>query len=120
VTEPAEPLVAPNPEAEPPRAPINTPEELARAISKLSDEQAAFVLDKIERTLRKRKLQITGYLVAMVVWLAGELAVLAYLGTHEGFQAWLFLVPFGLLGAVIYGFGRWAERILPTTPKRKR
>jgi hypothetical protein len=112
VTEPAEPLVAPEP------AP-RTREEIARAIANLSDDEKAFVLYKLERALRKRKLQLTGYLVAMVVWLAGTLLVLAYIGTHDGFLGWLFLVPFGFVGAVLYGFGRWAERVSPTPPRRQ-
>jgi hypothetical protein len=123
VTEPAEPLVAPSAEPNPelPAEPeLKTPEDVARAIAKLSDEDAAFVLDKVARVLRKRKIQITGYLVGMVGWLVAELAVLVYIGTHAGFLAWLFLVPFGLLGAVLYGFGRWAERVSPALPSRNR
>src|SRR6185503_6801130 len=46
-------------------------EDLARAIAGLSSEEAAFFLHKLELAIRKRKIQITGYLVAMVVWLAG-------------------------------------------------
>ena len=51
------------------------------------------------RSLKKRKIQLTGYLVAMVVWLVGMIFALVYYGTHDGFVGWVFLVPFALVGA---------------------
>jgi hypothetical protein len=86
-------------------------QDLARAIAQLSPEEATFFLDKLERALRKRKIQITGYLVAMVAWLIGMTLALIYYGTHDGFTIWVFVVPFGFVGAILYGFGTWAERI---------
>jgi hypothetical protein len=86
-------------------------EELARAIAQLSPEEAAFFLHKLEMALRKRKIQLGGYLVAMVAWLAGMTLALIYLGMHDGSAAWAFIVPFGIVGAILYGFGTWAERI---------
>ena len=34
-----------------------------------------------------------------------------YFGTHEGFVIWVFVIPFALVGAILYGFGRWSERV---------
>lgn len=85
--------------------------DLARAIEKLSSDEAAFFLVKLEAAIRKRKLQITGYLVAMLVWVIGMAIGLAWYGTHDGFVGWVFLVPFGLVGLVLFSFGRWAERV---------
>ncbi|HET9622781.1 MAG TPA: hypothetical protein VFP84_15515 [Kofleriaceae bacterium] len=85
-------------------------EDLARAIEKLSSEEAAFFLHKLECAIRKRKIQITGYLVAMLVWALGTAVALYYFGTHDGFVGWVFLVPFGFVGIVLYSFGHWAER----------
>ncbi|HEU4734978.1 MAG TPA: hypothetical protein VFT22_44100 [Kofleriaceae bacterium] len=85
--------------------------ELARAVEQLSPEEAAFFVHKLEMALRKRKIQITGYLAAMGVWLLGMVFALVYAGSHDGFIGWVFLVPFGLVGLVLYGFGRWAERV---------
>jgi hypothetical protein len=85
--------------------------DLARAIAGLSPEEAEFFLHKLERAYRKRKIQITGYLTAMAAWLIGMVLALAYFGTHDGFVVWVFVVPFGLVGAILYGFGRWAERV---------
>jgi hypothetical protein len=86
-------------------------EELARAIEKLSAKEAEFFLGKLEIAIKKRKLQITGYLVAMVVWLVGMVFALAYFGTHDGFVGWVFLAPFGLVGIVLWGFGKIANRL---------
>jgi hypothetical protein len=86
-------------------------EDLARAIEKLSSDEAAFFLDRLERALRKRKIQITGYLVAMAAWLVGMTLALAYFGTHDGFTYWVFVVPFGMVGAILYGFGAWSDRV---------
>jgi hypothetical protein len=86
-------------------------DEVARAIAKLSPEEAAFFLHRLEMAIRKRKLQLTGYLVAIVVWLGGMMFALAYYGTHSGFVGWVFLVPFALVGVILYAFGAWAERV---------
>ncbi|HEX2686189.1 MAG TPA: hypothetical protein VHN14_06205 [Kofleriaceae bacterium] len=85
--------------------------DLARAVEQLSPDEAAFFLHKLEMALRKRKIQITGYLVAMVAWLIAMTLALVYAGMHDGFIGWVFLLPFALVGAILYGFGRWAERI---------
>ena len=53
-------------------------EDLARAIAQLSPDEAAFFLERLERALRKRKIQLTGYLSAMVAWLVGMVLALLY------------------------------------------
>lgn len=85
-------------------------DQLAQAIAQLSPEEAAFFLARLEAAVTKRKIQLTGYLVAMVVWLAGMVGALVYFGVSDGFVGWVFLVPFALVGAVLWGFGRWSER----------
>ena len=84
---------------------------LEEAIAKLSPDEAAFFLQSLERKLRKRKIQLTGYLVAMIVWLVAMIGALAYYGASDGFVLWVFLVPFALLGAILYGFGRWGTKV---------
>lgn len=86
-------------------------EELARAIEQLNPEEAAFFLEKLERAIKKRKIQITGYLAAMLVWVLGMMFALVYYGMAQGFVGWVFLAPFGLVGVVLYAFGRWSERV---------
>jgi len=89
----------------------NKHEDLAKAIEKLSPDEAQFFLAKLEVAIKKRKVQITGYLVAMGVWAVMMFFGLVYYGSHDGFTGWVFLAPFGLVGAVLYGFGKWSERV---------
>ncbi|HSD86706.1 MAG TPA: hypothetical protein VLB44_04300 [Kofleriaceae bacterium] len=86
-------------------------EELARAVEKLTPEEAAFFLWKLEMSIRKRKLQIVGYLVAMLTWVAGMLFALIWYGTHDGFVGWAFLLPFALVGLILWAFGRWGDKV---------
>ncbi len=91
-------------------------EEVAKAVQRLSPAEAEFFLGKLELAIRKRKLQLTGYLVALVLWLLTMMLALAYYGTHDGFVGWVFILPFGGAGMVITLFGRWANtlKMLPT------
>jgi hypothetical protein len=96
-------------------------EDLAHAIERLSPDEAAFFLAKLEAALKKRKLQLTGYIVAMITWLIGMVFALAYFGISDGFVGWIFLVPFALVGLILYLFGRWSEKVgasaaKPVTP----
>ena len=93
-----------------------THEELARAISQLKPEEAAVLLHRLEIALRKRNIQVTGYLVALIAWLAGMTLALIYFGANDLFAAWAFIVPFGIAGAIIYGFGAWANRVSKRPP----
>lgn len=97
-------------------------EDLARAVERLTSEEAAFFLLKLEAAIKKRKLQITGYLVAMLVWILGMMGALVWYGTHDGFVGWVFIAPFGLVGVILFAFGKWAERVgtvtAPPTPAK--
>ncbi len=86
-------------------------EDLARAIQDLSPDEAQFFLRKLEAAIRKRKIQITGYLVAMGVWAIGMVFALAYFGISSGFVGWVFLAPFAAVGLVLWAFGKWGERV---------
>ena len=85
--------------------------ELARAIEKLNPDEAQFFLEKLECAIKKRKVQITGYLVAIGVWVTAMIFGLAYYGTHDGFTGWVFLLPFALVGLVLWIFGMVATNI---------
>jgi len=89
------------------------PEAIARAIKELSPDEALVFLEKLERVYRRGRIQAFGYLVAMVVWAASMFLALVYAGTHDGFTVWIYLVPFALVGGVLYAFGKWANKIAP-------
>jgi hypothetical protein len=98
------------------------PEAIAEAVAKLKPEEAAFFLAKLEALMMRRKLQLTGYLVALVIWLLGMVGALIWYGTHDGFVGYVFVMPFFLVGVTLYAFGRWAEKIgksvSPPEPER--
>jgi hypothetical protein len=95
--------------------------DLAAAVAQLSPEEAQFFLDKLERALRRRRIQLIGYFVAMLVWAAGMLVAFAAYGLNDGgFMAWVFLVPFAVVGAILTGFGRWADRVGGKLPAKLR
>ena len=86
-------------------------DELAEAVAKLDPAEAEFFLHKLERALRKRKIQLSGYLVAMLAWVVGMFFALVYLGMAKGFAGWVFLLPFGAVGVILYAFGKWADHV---------
>lgn len=83
--------------------------DLVQLLKELPPEQAAYYVAKLEAAYKKRKLQLSGYLVALVAWLVAMVMALAYFGSNDGFTGWVFLVPFGIVGLVLWGFGRWAD-----------
>lgn len=91
--------------------------ELTRAVEQLTPEQAELFLHKLEIAIRKRKIQIIGYLVALLSWIAGMLFALVWYGTHDGFVGWAFVLPFGIAGVIMYAFGKWSERGSSPPPK---
>jgi hypothetical protein len=84
--------------------------QLEEAIKKLPPEEAALLLKNLERALTKRKIQLTGYLVAIVAWFIGMLAALVIYGSVSGFVGYVFIVPFALVGLTLWGFGKWADK----------
>ena len=94
----------------------NKQEAIAQAVAQLTPDEAALFLFQLEMKLKKRKLQLVGYLVAMLVWLAGMLFALVIYGLGTGFVGWVFLVPFLLVGVVLYAFGKWSEKVGKTPP----
>lgn len=86
-------------------------DDLAKAVAQLSPEEALFFLAKLEAVMNKRKLQLTGYLVALVVWLIGMFLGLLYYGTHDGFVGWVFLAPFAVVGVILWAFGKWSDKV---------
>jgi hypothetical protein len=86
-------------------------EELARAVQQLSPEEAAFFLAKLEVAIKKRKIQVVGYLAGIVAWVIAMWFAVVYYGMAHGFVGWVFLVPFAMFGVIIYAFGWFANRV---------
>jgi hypothetical protein len=88
-------------------------QQVAEAIEKLTPEEAQIFLEVLEKRLQKSKIQIWGYVTAGVTLLVTMLGVLIYWGSTDTgtFIGWIMMIPFLLVGAILWGFGRWANRI---------
>jgi hypothetical protein len=85
-------------------------EDLAQLIGNLNPVEADYFLKKLEAALRKRRIMLSGYIIAMVAWVVGMVCALAYFGIASGFTGWVFLVPFMIVGLILWMFGALAER----------
>lgn len=87
-------------------------EQIEQAIQNMPPEKAAQLVAMLEVSLRRRKIELVGYLAAALVLLLGMLGALYYYGTSErgDFVGWVFLLPLGLAGGIMMLVGRWADR----------
>lgn len=88
-------------------------DDVAKAISQLTPEEAAHFVGVLEKAIRRRRIQLIGYLTSLAVLLVGMFFALVYYGAAEegSFVGWVFFLPFLAVGAIFYVFGRWANRI---------
>ncbi len=86
---------------------------VADAISKLTPEEAQHFVGLLEKAIRRRRIQLIGYLLGLVVLLVGMFLSLLYVGSSPDgtFVGWVFLLPILAVGLIFYGFGRWANRL---------
>jgi hypothetical protein len=79
---------------------------------KLPQEQLEALFATIERFERRRKLLALGYILAAVLLIVLQLAafVIAARVPPGTFIAWVFLVPFAVVGAILWGIGRLARK----------
>ncbi len=86
---------------------------VAEAIQQLTPEEAAHFVGLLEKAIRRRRIQLIGYLVGLVVLLVGMFLSLLYVGASPAgsFVGWVFLLPILAVGLIFYGFGRWANSI---------
>lgn len=89
--------------------------DIEKQLEQLSPAQAEMFLEILEITMKRRRIMMAGYALALVIMIVGMLWALYMYGTHEygTFIGWVFFVPFGLLGLVLWGFGRWAKSVKP-------
>jgi hypothetical protein len=92
-------------------------DDIAEAIGQLTPEQAAFFLWKLEGALRKRRIQVAGYLASMFVWAVGMVVAFGAYALFDGSIGYaLFFLPFFGVGLVLYAFGRWANAVASRAP----
>jgi hypothetical protein len=88
-------------------------DQVSAAIAQLTPEEAQIFLDVLEQSLDKRRIQMWGYVAAGVALLVGMVGVFIYWGNApEGtFVGWAVGIPFFLVGAILWSFGRWSRRV---------
>jgi hypothetical protein len=94
-------------ESTPPKDAGDAPPE-----QKLSPEIEAALVQVVERLHHRRKMQLWGYLSALVIMIGGMVFGLWYMGTGQPgeFRGWVLLPPFALAGGLLWLFGRLARK----------
>jgi hypothetical protein len=85
--------------------------QIEEGIKNMPPEKAAELLEMLEASLRRRKIELIGYLGAAAMLLVGMVFALYIYGAsdHSSFMAWVFLIPMGLAGLVMWAIGRWSN-----------
>ncbi len=87
-------------------------ESLDEAIAALTPEQTEIFMRALAHTMRKRRLMLTGNLLALLIMVFGMIfAFFSYSSREPGsFAGWVFLIPFGGAGFSMWFFGKLAKR----------
>jgi uncharacterized membrane protein (DUF106 family) len=90
--------------------------EIEKALEQLTPEQAEMFLEVLELTMKRRRIMLAGYALALVAMLGGMMWALYTYGTREygTFVGWVFFVPFIAVGAILWIFGRWSKSVKPS------
>jgi hypothetical protein len=85
--------------------------DIEQAVRELPPERAAELVAMLEASIKRRKLELYGYLAAAVIVLLGLIGGLLIMGsTSSGsFVGWTFFIPIGLAGLVMWLVGRKAR-----------
>lgn len=88
--------------------------ELAAALSgEAPAEQLAILERAIARVSRRRSILLWGYVLALIAMIGGMLGSLYVYGSSPPgkFVGWVFFIPVSAVGAILWGFGRWAKQV---------
>jgi hypothetical protein len=86
-------------------------QDIERAVRELPPERAAELVTMLEASLRRRRLELYGYVGAALIVLLGLIGGLVIMGSGKGgtFMGWIFFIPIGLAGLVMWLVGRRAR-----------
>ena len=84
---------------------------IERAVRELPPERAAELVAMLEASIKRRKLELYGYVAAAIIVLLGLVGGLLVMGSaKEGsFIGWIFFIPIGLAGLVMWLVGKKAR-----------
>ena len=85
--------------------------DIEQAVRDLPPERAAELVAMLEASMRRRKLELYGYLAAAVIVVVGMGAALMFMGSakENSFVGWVFLIPLALAGLVMWLVGKKAR-----------
>ena len=89
--------------------------EIEQAIRELPPDRAAELVAMLEASVRRRRIELYGYLLAAVVVIVGMIGALLIMGSVEDgrFVGWIFLIPLALAGLVMTVIGKRAKAGAP-------
>lgn len=92
--------------------------DIEKAVRELPPERAAELVAMLEASMRRRKLELLGYLAAAAIVVVGMVGALIVMGSGEGgtFLGWVFLIPLALAGLVMWLVGKKARASQPAKP----
>ncbi|MBK7071968.1 MAG: hypothetical protein IPH44_06670 [Myxococcales bacterium] len=87
-------------------------ERIEQAISALPPEKAAELVALLEASIRRRKIELFGYIASAVVLLLGMVIAVYVYGraAHGQFIGWVFLAPLAAAGVIMIAVARWAAK----------
>jgi hypothetical protein len=90
--------------------------DLGEILANLTTEEAEMFLAALELTMRKRRVQLLGYLATLVLLLFGILWAFWMYGNRDPdqFIGWVFLIPPAAAGLSLYLFGRMSRSLKPS------
>lgn len=90
--------------------------DLEEILANLTTEEAEMFLAALELTMRKRRVQLLGYLAALLFIVVGMAWAFWMFGRRdEGeFIGWVFLIPALAAGLALVGFGKLARSLKPS------
>lgn len=99
--------------------------DIEKAVRELPPERAAELVAMLEASMRRRKLELIGYLAAAAIVVVGMVGALIVMGSGDGgtFLGWVFLLPLALAGLVMWLVGKKAragqpKRASPASARR--
>ena len=103
----------PAPKTDPPADGQNAPVNIEEELKKLSPEEAAVFVEMLELAMKKRRMMLLGYIIALLVLIGGTVFSLWAYATREPgtFIGWALLVPFAGVGVVFVVFAKLTKRM---------
>ncbi len=88
-------------------------EQIEEQLAELNPEQAAMFVRVLEITLKRRRIQLLGYICALLSVVVGMFVAIYLWGTRTPgtFIGWVFIIPPAAAGLCIWLFGRWSNRV---------